>query len=146
MYKTFHDPPPLPSRLTRSVWRQYEHLAQVSRSAAIHRVKKGWDVFAAITTPHSNADRTEKILEFLSSHPLSTRDQIAKGVGCHRTAIYEYMKTLQAEGKVYKSIGKTSKNRPVYFWSLSSIPDIPLEDEEDWTPKPFINPIRRRIL
>jgi len=149
-YTMYKDPPRTTSRLTRAVWDEYKHVAQVSRTAALRRVQRGWTLTEAILTPKTNAGRTTTIRTFLAAHPQATRDQIAAAVGRHRTAIRDSLNLLIEAGEVVRSAGLTTKNRPVFFYRLTTMPDVPVDlpDDDDEEPvyRPYIHPIRRRIL
>lgn len=135
-----------------AVWRDHKHLAKVSRSAAMHRVRAGWTILDAITMPPRTEDQSSNIVEFLRTHPLAPRDAIAEAIKKSGSTTLKFLESLLNSGKIYKTVGKTSKNRPIYFYSVagevtpepSEVFDI--EAEKHWKPKPYINKIRQRAL
>lgn len=135
-----------------AVWREHKHLAKVTLSAAIRRVQRGWTLLDAITTPVAVEDHSDNILEFLKKYPVSSRASVATAINKSSTVTLKFLESLLAAGKIYRTVGTTSKNRPVYFYGvadeaapeLSEVFDI--EAEKNWKAKPFVNPIRQRAL
>ena len=135
-----------------AVWREYKHLAKVSRSATIHRIRKGWSIIDAITTPSVTEDQSDNILAFLEKHPLSSRETISAAINKAGTTTLRFLELLERAGRVYKTIGKTVKNRPIYFYGVAdeAAPEpsevFDIEAEKHWKAKPYVNKIRQRAL
>jgi len=135
-----------------AVWKEHKHLAKVSRSAALRRVQNGWSIFDAITMPPHTKDQSDNIIAFLEKHPLAPREIIADAINKSGSTTLKFLESLEAAGKIYKSVGKTTKNRPIYFYSLANnLTHEPeeawdIDAERNWKSKPFVNPIRQRAL
>jgi hypothetical protein len=118
----------------------------------MRRIEKGWSILDAITTPPVTEDQSDNIIEFLEKNPLSSREVISAAIKKAGTTTLRFLELLERAGRVYKTIGKTVKNRPIYFYGVadgtiheqSEVYDI--EAEKHWKPKPYVNPIRQRAL
>jgi len=152
MYVTYRDPPHTASPFTRKIWEEHKHLAKVSRATALRRVQKGWSILDAITTPPVTEDQSDSILAFLEKHPLSSRETVAKAIKKSSSTTLKFLESLERDGRVYKTIGKTAKNRPIYFYGIAGestaepIEVFDIEEEKNWKPKTFVNKIRQRAL
>jgi hypothetical protein len=152
MYNSYRDPPHTPSPFSRKAWREFEPIAKVSRSAALRRLQKGWTILEAVTTPPVTQDQTDNIIAFLKKTQMESRETIAKAINKSSSTTLKFLESLVAEGKIFRSVGKTIKNRPIYFYSLTDnlTPAPPkewdIDEEKNWKPKPYVNPIRQRAL
>lgn len=144
-------------RETQTDWHLHAHRAAVPRSTVVARMRHGWEFEAALTTPKLqgwNMVVAEQTMAALPSG-VTTQDVLdvlrAAGNMITRANLHRALTYLREKGVLTSSIHMIN-GKQTCRWSYvpefvreNTLRDIE-EDDDDWTPQPYINPVRARAL
>lgn len=133
-------------------WHLHAPRAAVSKATVCERLRRGWDFERALTTPsfHSGILK-RKLVAMVEAQPGITLQEIwdqleASGenywtFGVVRTMVHRVCKNEVITHEIWFI---NERHRKRFYPVTQAMREA--EDDEEWEPKPFINPIRARAL
>lgn len=143
-------------RETQTDWPLHAPRAAVPRSTVVARMRHGWEFEAALTTPKLQAWNMTLAETAMAAMPsgVTTQEVLdalhADGKTITRANLHRALTYLREKG-VLTSTLHMIKGKQTCRWSYvpatvreNTLRDM--EDDEEWTPRPYVNPIRAHAL